>query len=132
MRTCSTPKLKAVLTGLAILVICFIACEPPEHPDSLFDPDAEFRPDPVITHIDPEGSARMGKDTLQISGENFSPVLEENTFYFGGIQYEIASAIDTLLKVKAPNIQADSLDIHIAVRGALRFAVWEDYSLRRR
>ena len=132
MTTHLRPRLKAAVIGLATLALWFIACEPPEHPDSLFDPEAEFRPDPVITHIEPEGSARMGKDTLLISGENFSPVLEENTFYFGGVQYDIADAIDTLLTVKAPNVQADSLDIHIAVRGALRFAIWEDYTLRRR
>jgi hypothetical protein len=132
MTTCPTPKLKAVLIGLVTVAVWFIACEPPEHPDSLFDPNAEFCPDPVITHVDPEGSARMGKDTLRISGMNFSPILEENIFYFGGVQYPISFAWDTLLKVKAPNLMADSLDMHVAVKGALRLAVWEDYSLTRR
>ncbi|MFB0515531.1 MAG: hypothetical protein ACETWG_02870 [Candidatus Neomarinimicrobiota bacterium] len=132
MTTHKIPKLTVILIILAIMAVWFIACEPPAHPPSLFDPDEVPRPDPVITHVIPVGSARIAKDTLRISGENFSPILEENIFYIAGIQAPIDAASDTLLKLLAPRVQGDSMDIHIAVRGALRFAVWENYTLRLR
>jgi len=130
MTTHAITKFTVILIILATMAVWFMACESTENPPSVWDQNEEFQLDPVITHVEPVGKAKIAKDTIRISGENFSPILEENTFYIAGIQAPLSMASDTLLKLLAPRVQGDSMDIHIAVQGALRFAVWENYTLR--
>jgi len=114
-----------------LLFAAFIAfvsgCEN-EYPYSIYNPDAAFKPNPIITAIFPD-TAFAGVDTLDIIGENFSSNPQEMTVFFNGQLGEIVSAAPSLVRAVPANIIGDSIKIQLKVEGALEFAVFDSYIL---
>ncbi|MDZ7374346.1 MAG: IPT/TIG domain-containing protein [candidate division KSB1 bacterium] len=109
-----------------IIVMCLLiaigGCTK-EQPQGLYDPDAEFNPDPVITSLIPPDSALAGLVTVTIKGRHFSPLPANNFVYFGKTRVPVIQASgETLLVVRAPNTPADSIPVKVAVLGALGFS----------
>lgn len=117
----------ALLLG-AIIILFFTGCET-DYPPSLYDPDDQGKPNPIIISVEPAEGVYAGIDTITITGENFSPVIEENFVYFDGNKPVILSASVTELIVQAPVIKGDSLKIQVAVPGAHLFAEYYPYKI---
>ncbi len=66
--------------------------------DSL--PGFNFAPPPRIISFTPQHGPTGS--VVTISGENFSPLIQENTVYFGAIKAQVISASTTTIKVIAP------------------------------
>ncbi len=113
---------------LVVTVVLFISGCENDYPDSIYNPDETFKPNPVITGISPD-SAFAGVDTLNIIGENFSSNPAEITVYFNGQLGEVVSASPTLVRVIPANIIGDSIKIQLNVKGALDFANYDKYKL---
>ncbi len=118
-----------VFTTLAVFLMAFALqnCSN-DYPPSIYDPNEEFKPDPVITAVEPD-TAFAGVDTITISGKNFSSVAEENAVYFNGMKGTVVSSTETQIKVIPANIIGDSIKIQLRVQGAVKFAVYEPYVL---
>ncbi|MFQ6676543.1 MAG: IPT/TIG domain-containing protein, partial [Fidelibacterota bacterium] len=104
-------------------------CEEARYPESIWDPDDTGKPSPSILRVEPEEGGLAGVSEITITGENFSPVPEENTVYFDGTSAELLSASETALVVRAPDVSGDSLTIKVAVAGAFLFAEFHPYKL---
>lgn len=119
--------------GLTIIIILFLAftsfigCEK-ENP-SIWNPGQEYKPNPVITGVEPVDGTFAVIGEVTIKGENFSTVKEENHVYFSGKKATILSATETELNVLTPNIAGDSLTIKLRVDGAVLFAEYYPYKL---
>jgi hypothetical protein len=119
-------SLRGFAYGVALLAALFhLSCEDEPTP-SLFDPNAPQRPAPIISAIEPADSALAGVGELIIKGQNFSTKPEENLVYFNTDPAVVLAASSTELKIRTPNVVADSISIKIAVVGADLFSpiVW--------
>ena len=96
---------------------------------SLYDPDTESAPDPVITSVDPEGAALAGVDIVTIMGSNFSATPDDNFVYFGGTRGDLLEASTTSLRVRPPNAPQPELELRVAVLGAEHFSNAVHYRL---
>ncbi len=101
-----------------------------DYPPSLWDPNIDARPDPVITSIQPD-STFGGIGIITIIGKNFASDPKQNHVYFNGVKGEVLEASDTQLKVKVPNLYGDDITIKVRVEGALLFAEFAPYKLMR-
>jgi hypothetical protein len=81
--------------------------------------------------IDPANSALAGIVEITISGQNFSPVKENNFVYFGKTKAKVLQASATQLKVQSPNIVVDSTMVKVSVLGAISFSNLLPYQLVR-
>jgi len=97
---------------------------------SLFDPNDQSSPAPVVRSITPADSALAGAGEVTLAGENFSAKKEENLVYFDTTPVEVLSASATQLKVKPANIISDTVKIRIAVLGAEKFSATVRYKLK--
>jgi hypothetical protein len=97
--------------------------------ETLFDPDRPFRPDPVISAVEPSNSSLAGVGTITIMGENFSPNPEENLVYFGNRRVTVVEASETQLTVQPPPEPGENLDLRVNVIGAEQFSNTTDYTL---
>lgn len=118
-----------LLPALVILASCT------READSLFDPEEQYRPDPVITEITPD-SALAGITEITIAGEHFSPNPDENVIFFKEdpktevVQRgSVLSASANELRVVSPPLYSDSVQIKLSVLGALKYAVVSNYKL---
>ena len=68
---------------LSAFILYFTGCEN-EYPDSIYNPSASFKPNPVITSIFPE-LAYAGVDTLEITGQNYF-LMEKKARLFQALQ----------------------------------------------
>jgi len=114
-RTTSYPFLAAL--GLLLLN----SCTKPDD-NSLYDPNASYRPQPTITSITPEGSAAAGMDTVIVKGTNFSSVLAENSVFFNAAPAALMSATTTQISLKAPVVPSDSIGVRVVVAGSVQFS----------
>ena len=112
-------KVIVVIAMLSLAIFFVAGCEP-DYPDSVWDPDYQGKPDPIITGVEPD-SALAGIDTVRIIGENFSPEVGENHVFFDGNKATTLSASDTVVTVLTPNVVGDSLRIQLRVDGAILF-----------
>lgn len=119
--------LKAFMLFIFLLGI-FVACEN-EYPDSLWPPETEAKPDPVINEVTPTEDVFAGIDEITLIGNNFSSDIERNHVYFDGTSAKIISASTTELVVQAPKVTGDSLRIQVSVDGAIDFAEWFPFTL---
>lgn len=104
--------------GLSILYSCSEETAP-----SLYDPGKyQFREDPVITNIDPPGSALAGVTVLTITGNNFSSVPGETSVYFNGVKGQILNVTTTQIQVKPPVVVADTVLVKVKVAGAINLS----------
>ncbi|AFH48713.1 Hypothetical protein IALB_1002 [Ignavibacterium album JCM 16511] len=104
--------------GLSILYSCSEETAP-----SLYDPGKyQFREDPVITNIDPPGSALAGVTVLTITGNNFSDVPGETSVYFNGVKGQVLNVTTTQIQVKPPVVVADTVLVKVKVAGAINLS----------
>jgi IPT/TIG domain len=107
----------ALFLGVILLATFLAGCKNDTTP-SLFDPNAQQKTNPVISSILPADSALAGVGELTIKGQNFSEKPEENIVLFNTDPAVVLAASSTALKIKTPNMVADSISIMIAVLGA--------------
>jgi hypothetical protein len=113
---------------LALSALWLIGCEA-ENVTSLYDPNATYRPDPVISSVSPSDRAFAGIDVLTITGQNFSSVPAENFVYFDDQLGAVQSASTTSLTVKAPVLVKNGINLRIAVFKASKFSNTIPYNL---
>jgi IPT/TIG domain len=113
---------------LMFMVVIFSwGCEN-DYPDSIYNSDATFKANPIVTSISPE-IAFAGVDTVDIVGENFASNPNEIAVYFNGAEGEIISTSPNLIRVIAANVINDSVKVQVRVDGALEFAEFDSYKL---
>jgi len=115
--------------GEIFIVALLAGCQNDTAP-SLFDPNDQSSPAPVVRSITPADSALAGAGEVTFTGENFSSKKEENIVYFDKTPVEVLSASATQLKVKPANIISDTVKIRIAVLGAEKFSATLRYKLK--
>lgn len=93
--------------------------------DELIGPSGET---PVITSIEP-AEALAGVTEITITGNNFSPVAENNFVHFDGVKGTVRDASATQLKVISPNVISDSVKVRIAVQEVEYFSNMIVYKL---
>jgi len=113
-----------------IMISIILNCQK-DKPTGLYDSGKESNPDPVIESMSPPNSALAGIVDIVINGSHFSPVPENNVVYFGKTKALVHSATENQLVVKSPNIFQDSLEVKVAVIGAMLFSNSMYYSLIR-
>lgn len=118
--------MKCVIPSMAILCIIIgtvflVGCAESPLP-SLYDPDDQSLPQPVIDSIVPQDSALAVVYPLTINGSNFSSVEDENSVFFDALKGEILAASETQLTVKSPYLVKNSIAVKIAVFGADKFS----------
>lgn len=97
---------------------------------SLYNPNQQYLPNPVIDSLSPSGSALAGVDTVTIHGKNFSADKDSDLVYF--VKPEVGTSNDvsnpsiisatlTKLAVIAPALSGDSIQVRVAVYGALLY-----------
>lgn len=107
----------------------FSACEEPDYPENIWNPDDQGGPTPVITSVEPDsGKVFAGVDTIRIKGGNFS--LVENHVFFEGLEATIFSTSEAELVVEAPIMIGDSLTIKVSIQGAYLFGEYYPYKLQ--
>jgi hypothetical protein len=106
-------------------VFMMTGCEN-DTPDSIYDPNEEGLPAPVIQNMVAEptdnGSALAGLSEITITGQNFSSIPENNLVYFNDSQAEVLSASNTQIVIKTPPTVGDSIRVRITVAGSEFFA----------
>ncbi|MBM4162541.1 MAG: hypothetical protein FJ217_15750, partial [Ignavibacteria bacterium] len=106
-----------LLTTLPLFVMsCTI-----EKSVSLFDPNYQSKPDPVISSISPSFGL-AGVTRVTIKGLNFSGIKEENLVYFDAERAAVLSATSAQLEVSAPLLIKDFIRVRVSVLGAERFS----------
>lgn len=121
---------KSILLFAALMLLLAVSSCKNEYPDSIFNPDETYKPDPVITDVVASNSLVLaGVDTLTIVGKNFSSNVKEDLVYFDGELAQVLSATATSMKVVPPNVPGDSIDIKLNVHGALQFADYSPFRL---
>ncbi len=120
---------KRLLSWLAVPgTLWLLGCEA-DNVTSLFDPNAQVRPDPVITSVSPSDRAFAGIGILTITGQNFSGVPAENFIYFDDQPGAVQSASPTQLTVKAPVLVKNGVTLKVAVFKAAKFSNTISYNL---
>ena len=126
-----TAFLPAAVSLMACAALAFLpACEK-EEPTTVYDPGAGGSAAPVITSVDPAGSAFGGVTEVTLNGQNFSSVDTANVVYFGNRSAAVLSASPTRLVVLPPDTDATGLTISVAVPGAYAMAQFGPYKLER-
>ncbi len=109
-----------------IALLLMISCTPDTTPSLYSDKDPGATP--VITSMNPtQGLA--GVTEITISGKNFSSEIANNFVYFGSLPAKVLNATETELRVLAPDLVKDSIQVKIAVAGAEKFSNIELYKL---
>jgi hypothetical protein len=121
-------NVSAGLVALMMATFWVTGCEE-EAPPSAYDPSVTGGPKPVITGIDPQGSALANVTTLTIHGQNFSAVPAENLVFFDVTAATVTTASATQLQMKAPNLVKDSIAVKVAVQGSQLFSSTMIYKL---
>ncbi|MBI5472961.1 MAG: IPT/TIG domain-containing protein [Ignavibacteriae bacterium] len=109
------------LAGWLLAGALLIGCKE-EPPASLYNQNVGQGPTPVITTVAPADSALAGVTEITITGQNFSPVKQNNFVYFNSALGTILQASATSLVVKAPLLIADSVGLKIATQGVELFS----------
>jgi hypothetical protein len=120
--------LKISISGVFILILTVLSCEY-ETPTSLWDPDREGTPTPVITAIDPPLSALSGVTKIEITGQHFGAAPKLNTVYFDLEKGQILTASAGQLTVVPPKLVGDSVTIKVVVQSAFQPALYRPYRL---
>ncbi len=114
---------------LSVLLI-LIACQSYEDAPLVFDPNATGNAAPVISSVEPQGSAFAGFTEVRLRGDNFSTRMEDNVVYFGAERAEIKSVSKTELRVIPPNLVAENLTVKVVVANAVAIAQLSPYTLK--
>jgi len=101
-----------------------------ESAPSLYDPNWQSKPQPVIDSVFPPDSALAAVDTIIITGRNFSPNPQEDIVFFNAGIARILSATSTQLALQSPVVIGDSVQIRVSVIGAELFSEPYRYKLK--
>jgi len=110
-----------MLLILALSIILITGCGEEPTP-SLFDPDKQDGPTPMITEIIPPDNCLAGITLMTFKGQNFSINPDENFVFFNELRVNVLTASTTELTLKSPNLVGDSIKIKMAVHGAELFS----------
>ncbi len=114
---------------MLILFLVLLSCTENSYPESLWTPDFNAESDPVISAVLPDTGVLGGVGIVEIIGENFSADKESNKVHFGGSRAEVLDSEPSRLTVRVPDLDGDSLTVHVAVIGAELFDTFEPYRL---
>ncbi len=118
---------------LISIFLGFFGCEDPNSPDSIWDPNQQMNPDPIINQVvavnmtgyTPMANSMQtysGVGKVKFVGENFSDQLTDNLVFFNSKEAEILSTSSTEITVRVPNIETDSAEMKIATLGAYLYS----------
>ncbi len=122
------------LIGLIGVLSVFLAasCSEITAPPAVYAPGEKGAAAPVITSVDPPGSASdpmnfayAGYTTIKIHGNNFSDSAGGNWIYFNGVPATLVNSTLTELDVLSPDTSVaigDTVHIRVAVPGAFNYA----------
>jgi hypothetical protein len=113
---------------LSLILLLFVFCEKDPTP-TIFVENPTAKPDPVITSVVPQGKTLAGIGEIVFTGQNFSPVVGENTVFFDGVPAKVLAATATQLTVQSPNQPGDSIVVKIDVVGSFLFSNTIYYTL---
>ncbi|MCX6152184.1 MAG: IPT/TIG domain-containing protein [Ignavibacteriales bacterium] len=106
-------KVLKSLAAIVLLTTFIIGCNE-ETTESLYKTQQPpLGAQPKITTLNPPSECLAGVDYVEITGENFSTVLDENLVYFGSARAKVLEASPTRLLVIAPNNPKDTLFIKV-------------------
>lgn len=120
-------KVKFVF-AVYVLGSFFISCGEDAAP-SLFDPNEQLDPTPIVTGFNPSNSTLSGVGEIIITGENFSTNPAEVQVFFNQVSATVVSATMNQLVVKSPVLVGDSIVVRVAVQGAENFSAPRLYQL---
>lgn len=106
---------------ILLTAILMLSCEN-KYPDSLWDPDEQTNPQPIIDEMIPADSTFAGVGQIVIKGQNFSATPDENLVFFSGNRAEVVSSTETEITINSPKITGDTLEVKIAVHKAELFS----------
>ncbi|MFA4906637.1 MAG: IPT/TIG domain-containing protein [archaeon] len=119
-------NLLIVLVTVATL-LAISGCEN-DYPPSPWNPIDPGKPNGVITSISPADTAFEGVGIIEITGQNFSSVADENIVFFNAERGIVLNATPTLLTVQTPIVTTiptqnwlDSIKIKLAPQGVYEF-----------
>lgn len=115
-----------LIPGITLIFIQSCAEDPDPSLFGLIDPDVSV---PVISTIDPLGQAVAGVTVVTITGSNFSDDASQLVASFNGVSGTILEATPTVLKVKVPNVIADSVAVRVSKIDAEPFSNLFQYRL---
>lgn len=111
------------LSGLLVPIALLGAGCNENPPDSIYDPNAPLGLTPTISAISPSpgspppNTPLAGVTTITIAGTNFSTVGANNVVYFDRVIAQVLDATNTQLRVRAPNLPKDSIQVKVSVIG---------------
>lgn len=119
--------MKTVINTFCLFsLILIVSCK---DSDSLFDPDFEFAPDPVITSIEPVEGYLAGIDSITIFGQNFGSSVDEVTVDFDGTPGIVLSATPTKLGIRPAAVVGENVGVKVSARNAVNFSNTVSYKL---
>lgn len=117
-----------LLFGVIVYLLGSSGCaEDPQ--ESIWDPNFETDPQPIIERIEPADSAYAAIDEITIYGENFSSNPEYNQVWFDKTKLELISSSTNELKVLAPFIISDNVEVKVIVQTAVMPSNEKSYKL---
>jgi len=122
----SSKTYKRFWLSLFFIVIIGSGCEY-DGPKEIWNPEVPDYSVPTINRIEPENS--IAALEIKIIGDNFSPLVENNSVYIAGNKAQIKSASKTEICIYRPNLAGDSLTFKVVVKGAYTIAEYSPYKL---
>jgi len=124
-------RMNCLFSLIAILaVLVWISGCDNDYPPSVYDPDVEGLPTPVVNSIVPLDSSWTGVGVITIQGSNFSDELERNVVYFNSDMSTIIEASPTQLVLQSPLTVGDTINVRVAVIGAYLYSNIINYKLK--
>ncbi|GIV59510.1 MAG: hypothetical protein KatS3mg043_0599 [Rhodothermaceae bacterium] len=127
-------RLVLLVYGLPLLALSGCDFGPAE---SLYDPDRQLDPDPVVHSLLPPERALAGVDEITIIGEHFAAETDRNVVFVGEQRAQILAASPEQIVIKAPQLPFTptlsrpraTYDLRVAVIGAENFSTPLPYTL---
>lgn len=130
----TSKAITAVIAFVALLALSLQinGCSKPNDNPSLYNPNWQSLPQPVVDSLTPAGTALAGVDTITVYGKNFSANRDSDGVYFNStLIYNtgIISASSTKLTLLAPALSGDTIQVRVYVIGSVDFSATYRYRL---
>jgi hypothetical protein len=116
-----------ILISLMTLLLVMTGCEY-DAPTAMWKQPQPDYPTATITQITPE-IAVAGENYINIIGENFAPVLEDNQVFFDNVRVDLVEGSTTSLTVRRPNRSGDAITVKVVSYGTLLVAQKSPYKI---
>jgi len=113
---------------ITVLIGLLFSCDK-KGPEDLWVNRPGGDPSPVIKSISPTDRAGAGALDIVVQGENFNPVMTQNSVFFDNVRADILSGNRTELKVMRPNLTGDSISVQVAVQNAAEIGRYYPYAI---